>query len=64
MAVTRKSQQKATNKYIKNHYDRLNITLPKGQRDVIARIAAKKGESVNGFVRRLIDEALSKENLD
>lgn len=64
MAVTRKSQQKATNKYIKNHYDRLNITLPKGQRDIIAKVAAKHGKSVNSFVRRLINEALSKENLD
>lgn len=64
MAVTRKSQQRATNKYIKKHYDRLNLTLPKGQREIISQVAAKNGESVNGFVRRLINEALEKENSD
>jgi len=64
MAVTRKSQQKATNKYIKNHYDRINMTLPKGQREIVAKIAEKNGETVNGFIRRLINEAIEKEDLD
>lgn len=49
-----KSQQKAVHKYIKENYDRLEITLPKGQKEVIKAFAASNGESVNAFVSRLI----------
>lgn len=49
-----KSQQKAVHKYIKANYDRLEITLPKGQKEVIKAFAASNGESVNAFVSRLI----------
>ena len=27
-----KAQQKAVNKYVKNNYDRINVTFPKGQK--------------------------------
>lgn len=49
-----KSQQKAVHKYIKANYDRLEITLPKGQKEVLKAFAASNGESVNAFVSRLI----------
>ena len=53
-----KAQQRAVNKYMKEKYDRVNLTLPKGKKDEIKAIAESRGESVNAFINRLIDEAL------
>ncbi len=48
-----KAQQKATNKYISKAYDRVNLTLPKGQKDEIQAHAAAQGESVIRGTSRL-----------
>ena len=57
MAVS-KAHQKAVNKYIKNNYDRINVTVPKGQRELIQSHAENQGESVNAFIRRAINETI------
>lgn len=62
MAPTSKAQQKATNKYIANAYDRINLTVPKGKKDTIKEHADKMGESVNAFINRAIDEATEQDN--
>ena len=41
--------------------DRLSIALPKGQREVIKAHAAARGESVNGFIGRAIDETMQRD---
>jgi predicted HicB family RNase H-like nuclease len=61
MAKTSKAQQKATNKYIAKAYDRLNIVVPKGKREEIKDYAQRNGESLNGYVCRLIKEDMEKE---
>lgn len=60
MAVS-KAQQACVNKYVKNNYDRVNVTMPKGRKEEIKAHAESKGESVNGFINRAIDETLSRE---
>lgn len=60
MAIS-KAQQKAVNKYVKEKYDRINITMPKGRKEQIQAAAVARGESVNGFINRLITDALEKE---
>ena len=60
MAVS-KSQQKAVHKYVKANYDRMELTVPKGQKDAIKAHAATLGESVNGFVSRVIMEAMERD---
>ena len=59
MSPASKAQQKAVNKYMKQNYDRVNLTLPKGKKAIIQDYAAAHGESVNGMINRLIDEELS-----
>ena len=49
-----KAQIKATNKYNATAYDRLNIVIPKGQKQAVEAHAASKGESVNGLVNALL----------
>ena len=59
-----KAQQKATNKYISKAYDRVNLTLPKGQKDEIQAHAAAQGESVNAIINRAIREAMERDKAD
>lgn len=58
-----KANQRAVNKYVKNNYDRINVTMPKGKKDTIQACAAAQGESVNGFINRAIDEAMERDGL-
>ena len=56
-----KAQQRATNKYISKAYDRINLTVPKGQKERLQAHAEAHGESVNGFINRAISETLERE---
>ena len=35
--------------YLKNEYDRLNLTVKKGEREKIKAVADKEGQSINEF---------------
>lgn len=48
------------NDYIAKAYDRINLTVPKGQKERIKVGAAATGESVNGFINRLIENELDR----
>ena len=61
MAVP-KANQRAVNKYVKANYDRINVTMPKGEKEVIQECAASHGESVNGFIVRSIRERMERES--
>lgn len=57
-----KAQQKAVNKYVKDNYDKVLLTMPKGKKDTIKEHAGTQGESVNAFINRAIDEAIQHDN--
>ena len=59
--ATSKAQQKAVNKYMAANYDRINVTMPKGRKDIIKAHAEGMGESVNGFINRAIEEAMERD---
>lgn len=59
---TTKAGQRAVAKYTRENYDRINVTVPKGQREEIKTHAEKQGESVNTFIRRAIDETIERDN--
>ncbi len=61
MAPASKAQQKAVAKYENANYDKILIRMPKGKKDIIKAHADKKGESINGFVNRAIDETIERE---
>ena len=42
--------------------DRISIAVPKGQKDVIKAHAEARGESVNAFVGRAIEETMQRDN--
>lgn len=59
---TTKAGQRAVAKYTRENYDRINVTLPKGQREEIKTHAEKHDESVNHFIKRAIDETIERDN--
>ena len=61
MAVS-KAQQKAVNKYVKENYDRVNVNMPKGQKDKAKAHAEAQGESLNAFINRAINETMQRDN--
>lgn len=61
MSPTSKAQQKAVHKYVKKNYDRINLTLYKGLKEIIVDHANKQGETLNGFINRAIAETMERE---
>lgn len=55
------AQTRAKNKYNAKAYDSLRIVVKKGRKDIIKAHAEQRGESLNGFVNRAIDEALERD---
>ena len=60
MAVS-KAQQKAVNKYVREKYDRINITMPKGQKEIIQKASEAVGCSVNAYINEAIQERLERD---
>lgn len=58
-----KAQQKAVNKYVKNNYDRVNVTFPKGRKEEIKAHAEAHSESVNAFIVRAVNETMERDNV-
>ena len=56
-----KASTKAQNKYIAKAYDRVNLVLPKGKKDIIKAHAESQGESVNGFISRAIENQMERD---
>ena len=53
MAYT-EAGKKATIKYIKTAYDRIEIRIPKGQKATVEAAAREAGESVNQYAQKSI----------
>ena len=62
MAVS-KAQQKAQNKWIAKAYDRINLTVAKGKKDIIQAYAEAQGKSVNAYINLAIDEKMAREDV-
>lgn len=59
MAQT-EAQLRASKKYHEK-FDDLRIRVPAGGKKIIEEHASSKGESVNAFVRRAIEEAMERD---
>lgn len=56
-----KTSASVKNKWIANAYDRINLTVPKGQKDVIKACATAQGESVNEYIKKAIEARMERE---
>ena len=51
------------NDWQKEHVDRINLTVPKGQKAIIKAHAEAHSESITAFIQRAIEEAMEQDRL-
>ena len=56
------AQRRAVYKYTKNHYDRISVLFPSGYREKLQDRAAAAGESVNGYIRKAVEDRMESED--
>lgn len=56
------AQKRATARFEKQKYDKVLLRLEKGEKDRIKAHAESRAESVNGFIKRAIDEAIARDS--
>ena len=64
MAKYSDAQKEATARYNKKAYDRIDVVVPKGQREVIKAFAASQGKSLNRFICDAIDYQMKQAEQD
>ncbi len=57
-----KTSSKVKDRYNAKTYDEIKVRTPKGGKAIVKDHAEKRGESVNGFINRAIDETMQKDN--
>ena len=53
------AQKEATARYNKKTYDRINIIVHKGQRQIIKDFAASQGKSLNRFILDAVEKEMN-----
>lgn len=53
-----KTSSAVKDRYNAKAYDDIRLRVPKGQKEKIQAFAAENGESLNGFINRVINEAM------
>ena len=51
------------NKWQAENRERINMVVPKGYKEKIKTVAQKTGESVNGYIKKAIDERMERDGL-
>ncbi len=54
---------KYSNNFNKEHYDRINLIMPKGEKEVIQQHAKASGQSVSEYIRQAVSERMEKETI-
>ena len=57
-----KAQQRATNKYKKSNYDRIELVVPKGNKETIRAVAETHSQSINAYISAAIDEKMARDS--
>ena len=55
-----KTSNQSKDRYNAKAYDDIRLRVPKGQKEEIQAFAEANGESLNGFLNRLIAEAMGR----
>ena len=59
-----KTSSKVKDRYNAKVYEEIKGRVYKGEKDKIKAHAETKGESVNGFIKRAIDEAMERDSAE
>ena len=64
MAKTTAAQQRAVHKYVKNNYDRLELSVPKGEKEEIQQAAKQARQSVNTYVYEAVKRRMEQATVE
>ena len=56
-----KTSTASKQRYNEKAYDRIALTVKKGEKDRLKAHAEQQGETLNGFINRAIDEAVKRD---
>lgn len=56
------AQRRAVAKYNAANYDRIELRVNKGLKDIYKKHANKYGETLNGFIQRALQETIERDN--
>ena len=59
--MTNTNRTEYKNNWQKEHTDRISLTVPKGQKAELQDHAERRGESLNTFIKRAIQEAVERD---
>lgn len=59
-----KTSSKVKDRYNAKVYEEIKVRVYKGEKDKIKAHAETKGESVNGFIKRAIDETMERDSAE
>lgn len=59
-----KTSSKVKDRYNAKAYDEIKLRVPKGKKDTIKAHAAKVGESVNGYIKKAVDERMERDRTE
>lgn len=59
-----KTSSKVKDRYNAKAYDEIKLRVPKGEKDIIKAHADKVGESVNGYIKKAVDERMGRESTE
>ena len=60
MAIS-EARRRANEKFNAKAYDEIKVRVPKGQKEIINAHAQSRGESLNGFIKRAINETIERD---
>ena len=63
MENTKFNETEYKNKFIKEKYDRINLTMPKGGKEELKKAAEDAGESVNEYINRAIQLRMARRSI-
>lgn len=61
MAIS-EARKRANRKYNEKAYDRIALTVKKGEKDRLKSHAEQQGETLNGFINRAIETQVRSDN--
>jgi predicted HicB family RNase H-like nuclease len=60
--INKEKQIARQNEFIRQSYDRVGLTLPKGYKEKIKAMAEAEGKSINAWIIGLIDNEIDSKN--
>jgi predicted HicB family RNase H-like nuclease len=59
--ATSDAQRKSNKKYDAEHFEYFTVKGKKGMRETLKTVATARGESLNGFITRVLNEAIERD---